>query len=200
MHFANRANVTASEVASIREIDKARFQAFVATTLFGEGVMLFGQFAMLMNFKRNNMFKGQATIVQWSVRDEDMHVQLLCKLAKQHFKHIDQATQRDYYYEVASVLMPLILGFVDYCYSAGTPEGLSQEVVYKFLGYQATRRARQAGILDSDKEFSRISPLPWFDQMIGGTEFTNFFERRATAYSKGNLVGVWDYTEAFKLI
>ncbi len=175
------------------------YKAFCATTLFGEGVMLFGQFAMLMNFKRNNKFKGQATIVQWSVRDEDMHVQLLAKMAREHFKDVPVTTLEGWYREVYNDLMPLILEFVDYCYSAGSPAGLEHGQLCEFLEHQARRRARQAGLFKA-KEVPEVSPLPWFDQMIGGTEHTNFFERRGTAYSKGNLVGEWDYTEALKLI
>ena len=178
---------------------KHAYKAFCATTLFGEGVMLFGQFAMLMNFKRNNKFKGQATIVQWSVRDEDMHVQLLAKMAREHFKDVPVETLEGWYLEVYSDLMPLIIEFVDYCYAAGSPEGLERQQLVEFLAHQACRRARQAGLF-KDSEVPEVSPLPWFDQMIGGTEHTNFFERRGTAYSKGNLVGEWDYTEALKLI
>ena len=186
---------------SISPIYRARdtYKAFVATTLFGEGVMLFGQFAMLMNFKRNNKFKGQATIVQWSVRDEDMHVQLLAKMAREHFKDVPVETLEVWYLEVYSDLMPLIIEFVDYCYAAGSPEGLERQQLVEFLAHQACRRARQAGLF-KEQEVPEVSPLPWFDQMIGGTEHTNFFERRGTAYSKGNLVGEWDYTEALKLI
>ena len=175
------------------------YKAFVATTLFGEGVMLFGQFAMLMNFKRNNKFKGQATIVQWSVRDEDMHVQLLAKMAREHFKDIPVETLEGWYRAVYFYLMPLILKFVDYCYSAGSPEGLEHGQLCEFLEHQARRRARQAGLF-KDQEVPEVSPLPWFDQMIGGTEHTNFFERRGTSYSKGNLVGKFDYTKALQLI
>ena len=178
---------------------KHAYKAFCATTLFGEGVMLFGQFAMLMNFKRNNKFKGQATIVQWSVRDEDMHVQLLAKMAREHFKDVPVETLEGWYLEVYSDLMPLIIEFVDYCYAAGSPEGLERQQLVEFLAHQACRRARQAGLF-KEQEVPEVSPLPWFDQMIGGTEHTNFFERRGTSYSKGNLVGKFDYTKALQLI
>ena len=178
---------------------ESAYKAFCATTLFGEGVMLFGQFAMLMNFKRNNKFKGQATIVQWSVRDEDMHVQLLAKMAREHFKDVPVTTLEGWYREVYIDLMPLIIEFVDYCYAAGSPEGLERQQIVEFLAHQACRRARQAGLF-KDQEVPEVSPLPWFDQMIGGTEHTNFFERRGTSYSKGNLVGKFDYTKALQLI
>ena len=128
-----------------------------------------------------------------------MHVQLLAKMAREHFKDMYVKDLEKWYNEVHDDLMPLILEFVDYCYSAGSPEGLSKEQLIEFLKHQARRRARQAGLF-KDQEVPEVSPLPWFDQMIGGTEHTNFFERRGTSYSKGNLVGKFDYTKALQLI
>ena len=40
-----------------------------------------------------------------------------------------------------------------------------------------------------------INPLPWMDEMLNGMEHTNFFENRATEYSKASTSGTWD--EAF---
>ena len=39
------------------------------------------------------------------------------------------------------------------------------------------------------------NPLPWMDQMLNAIEHTNFFENRATEYSKASTRGSWD--EAF---
>ena len=39
------------------------------------------------------------------------------------------------------------------------------------------------------------NPLPWMDEMLNGIEHTNFFENRATEYSKASTRGTWD--EAF---
>lgn len=35
-----------------------------------EGILLFSQFAILMNYQRQGMFPGLATIVEWSIRDK----------------------------------------------------------------------------------------------------------------------------------
>jgi ribonucleoside-diphosphate reductase beta chain len=39
------------------------------------------------------------------------------------------------------------------------------------------------------------NPLPWLDEMLNAIEHTNFFENRATEYSKASTVGTWE--EAF---
>ena len=39
------------------------------------------------------------------------------------------------------------------------------------------------------------NPLPWMDEMLNAVEHTNFFENRATEYSKAATTGTWQ--EAF---
>ena len=36
------------------------------------------------------------------------------------------------------------------------------------------------------------NPLPWMDEMLNGAEHTNFFENRATEYSKASTGGTWE--------
>jgi ribonucleoside-diphosphate reductase beta chain len=39
------------------------------------------------------------------------------------------------------------------------------------------------------------NPLPWMDAMLSGVEHANFFENRATEYSRAATTGTWE--EAF---
>ncbi len=41
----------------------------------------------------------------------------------------------------------------------------------------------------------QANPLPWMDSMLNATEHANFFEQRATEYSRAATAGTWD--EAF---
>ena len=47
---------------------------------FTEGMQLFSSFVMLLNFARHGKMKGMGTIVEWSIRDESIHVQGNAKL------------------------------------------------------------------------------------------------------------------------
>lgn len=38
-------------------------------------------------------------------------------------------------------------------------------------------------------------PLPWLQEILNGVEFANFFEQRATEYSKAATRGRWDGEE-----
>ncbi len=72
-------------------------------------------------------------------------------------------------------------------------EGLTGPEVKRYIRYIADRRLMQLGL----QPIYRIekNPLPWLDDMLNGAEHTNFFENRATEYSKAATEGSWE--EAF---
>ena len=62
-----------------------------------------------------------------------------------------------------------------------------------YIRYIADRRLVQLG-LNPLYHVDR-NPLPWLDDMLNAVEHTNFFENRATEYSKASTDGTWE--EAF---
>ena len=56
----------------------------LAKSVFNEGVALFASFVMLLNFQRFGKMKGMCEIVEWSIRDETMHVQGMTRLFREY--------------------------------------------------------------------------------------------------------------------
>ena len=83
--------------------------------------------------------------------------------------------------------------FIDLAFAGGAVEGLGAEEVKRYIRYIADRRLVQLGM----KEIYEVkeNPLPWLDAMLNGIEHANFFENRATEYSRAATGGSWD--EAF---
>ena len=52
----------------------------LAKSVMNEGISLFASFVMLLNFQRFGKMKGCGKIVEWSVRDESMHVEGIAHL------------------------------------------------------------------------------------------------------------------------
>jgi ribonucleoside-diphosphate reductase beta chain len=65
--------------------------------------------------------------------------------------------------------------------------------VKEYIRYIADRRLVQLG-LHPLYHLAR-NPLPWLDEMLNAVEHTNFFENRATEYSRASTTGTWE--EAF---
>lgn len=163
---------------------------------FTEGLQLFASFAMLLNFPRFNKMKGMGQIISWSVRDESLHTNSIIQLF-QTFRsenpHIwTEDLQRDLY-RACSTIVDHEDAFIDLAFGMGGVEGLEAEEVKQYIRYIADRRLMQLSL--QPIFHVEANPLPWLDDMLNGVEHTNFFENRATEYSRASTQGTWD--EAF---
>jgi ribonucleoside-diphosphate reductase beta chain len=163
---------------------------------FTEGLQLFASFAMLMNFPRFNKMKGMGQLVTWSVRDETLHTHSIIRLFR---TFIDEnkfiwtdGFQRELYL-ACDTIVDHEDAFIDLAFELGGVEGLAADQVKSYIRYIADRRLTQLGL----QPIYRVAknPLPWMDEMLNGAEHANFFEARATEYSKAATKGTWD--EAF---
>ena len=180
-------------VSTNRDIAKtlAMFGAFT------EGLQLFASFAILMNFPRFNKMKGMGQIVTWSVRDESLHTASIIKLFRTFIHENpeiwDDEFQRELYVACETVLNHED-AFIDLAFEMGGIEGPEGREVKQYIRYIADRRLSQLGL----QPVYRIekNPLPWMEEMLNGVEHANFFENRATEYSKAATEGSWE--EAFE--
>lgn len=166
---------------------------------FTEGLQLFASFAILMNFPRFNKMKGMGQIVTWSVRDETLHTHSIIRLYKAFLDEnpgVWSPKLEQKLTDICRKVVELEDSFIDLAFELGAVEGLTGDEVKQYIRYIANRRLRQVGckaIYEVDK-----NPLPWMDEMLNGLEHTNFFENRATEYSKAATQGTWE--EAFEKI
>jgi ribonucleoside-diphosphate reductase beta chain len=80
--------------------------------------------------------------------------------------------------------------FIDLAFEQGPVEGMTAKQIKKYIRYIADWRLGQLG-------FSPIymvdeHPLPWLAPLLNGVEHANFFETRATEYSKAATRGDWN--------
>lgn len=157
-----------------------------------EGVQLFSSFAMLLNFPRNNKMKGMGQIISWSVRDESMHVEGMSHLFKTFIKErlgrISVELKGDIYGAFEEIVKQED-AFIDLAFELGGVEGMTPEEVRQYIRFIADRRLIGLGLKGIFKV--KKNPLDWLDHILNGAEHTNFFENRATEYSKGATRGDW---------
>ncbi|HQT79151.1 MAG TPA: ribonucleotide-diphosphate reductase subunit beta, partial [Rhodopila sp.] len=80
--------------------------------------------------------------------------------------------------------------FIDLAFEQGSVEGLTSQQVKDYIRYIADRRLIELG-LNPLFHVAR-NPLPWLDDMLNAVEHANFFENRATEYSKASTRGTWE--------
>ena len=162
---------------------------------FTEGLQLFASFAMLMNFPRQNKMKGMGQIVTWSIRDESLHCEGMIKLYHAFAKETGCVTQSvaDDIVDCCKTVVGLEDKFIDLAFEMGSVDGMTPDDIKQYIRYIADWRLGQ---LDLPKVYGiEKHPLPWLTEILNGVEHANFFEARATEYSKGATKGEWHGAE-----
>jgi ribonucleoside-diphosphate reductase beta chain len=172
-------------------------EADIARTLamfggFTEGLQLFASFAMLMNFPRQNKMKGMGQIVSWSVRDESLHCEGIIKLYHAFNKETGCVTKAvaDDIVQCCETVVKLEDKFIDLAFEAGEVNGMTPDDIKKYIRFIADWRLRQLQLPELYGG-NRENPLPWLQSLLSGVEHANFFEARATEYSKAATTGAW---------
>ncbi len=158
---------------------------------FTEGLQLFASFAMLMNFPRFNRMKGMGQIVSWSVRDESLHCEAMIKLFHTFARETGALTQqvKDDIIEMCKTTVMLEDNFIDLAFEMGPVQGMTADDIKQYIRYIADWRLGQ---LELEPIYGVTEhPLPWLSPLLNGVEHANFFEARATEYSKGATKGDW---------
>lgn len=158
----------------------------VAKSVLNEGVSLFASFAMLLNFQRFGKMKGMSKVVEWSIRDETMHVEGLSKVYEEIVREHPYIVDQDFLDTIntmATTVVTLEDNFVDMAYKLGSCEGMDADELKQYV--RVITNKRLDGIGFKPLWTIDINPLPWLVWIVNGVDHTNFFENRVTEYEVG---------------
>lgn len=163
---------------------------------FTEGLQLFGSFAMLLNFPRFGKMKGMGQIITWSVRDESLHTESIIKLFNTYAEEtgVYDNNLKSAIKEIAREVVSIEDNFIDLAFELGDQQELTAIEVKNYIRYICDWRLKQLNI--SPIYNIKTYPLPWLRSLLNGVEHANFFETRATEYSKNATLGSWEETWA----
>ena len=135
-------------------------------------------------------------VVSWSVRDETLHCLSVIRLFRTFVQENPEIWTDQLRREIVDICTTIVAhedAFIDLAFELGGVQGLTAEDVKRYIRFIADRRLVQLGLAP----FYRVerNPLPWLDEMLNAIEHTNFFENRATEYSRASTQGTWE--EAF---
>lgn len=172
-------------------VDIAIFSAF------GEGMQLFSSFAILLSFQKRGLMKGMSSLVEWSLRDESLHVEAMIKLfhtlVQEHPRVWNDETKQRIY-ETCRQMVKLEDAFIDQAFSIGPVEGITPDEAKKYIRYIADRRLLQLGLKPNYRV--KDNPFQWLEFLMNAPTHTNFFESRSTEYGKGEIEG-WNHAFDF---
>lgn len=159
-----------------------------------EGLQLFASFAILLSFPKRGLMKGMGQIVTWSVRDETLHCEGITRLFHQYARETGALTEdlKERIRALADNVVTLEDRFAELAFEQGPVVGMSLEDVKRYVRYVCDWRLGQLGV--APLYDIKVHPLPWLPSILNNVEHANFFETRATEYSKGATRGSWDET------
>lgn len=153
----------------------------VAFYIILEGVFFYSGFLFAYTFRRRNLLKGLATIVDWTLKDESLHLsfgihlittmldeypELMTPAFGRELKElILQAVELERAYNHRMLPVPLI--------------GVSADYVNAYVEYVTDRRLDELGL---GVHFGTENPARWMATQVDVPEIVNFFEARNIHY------------------
>jgi ribonucleoside-diphosphate reductase beta chain len=125
------------------------------------------------------------------VRDESLHCEGMIRLFHAFARETGALTQavKDDIVENCRTVVAMEDKFIDLAFELGPVEGMTPDDIKKYIRYIADWRLGQLGL---PKLYGAADhPIPWLTAILNGVEHANFFEARATEYSKAATRGDW---------
>jgi ribonucleotide reductase beta subunit family protein with ferritin-like domain len=139
--------------------------------------------------------KGMCEIVEWSIRDESMHVDAMTKLFRTFCEEHPEVVTNDlksHIYTNYTKAVELEDALVDLVYAnSDSICQLTKSDIKLYIRYLADRRLLQLGLKPQFKQ--KDNPLPWLDWIVNGDSFKNFFEGVVTDYNASGMTGDWGW-------
>lgn len=160
---------------------RALLRNLVGYYIILEGVFFYAGFLFFYSFRRRNLLRGLASLIDWVLKDESLHlsfgIHLITTILEEHPHLMTPAFAHD--------LRSLILRAVDLerAYNRALfPKpvlGIGAEVLNAYVEYVTDRRLEELGL---GAQFHTPNPAPWMATEVDVPEIVNFFEVTNTAY------------------
>jgi len=153
-----------------------------------EGVSLFAQFAMLLAYQFENKYKGLCTIVEWSIKDEEAHVQgnsWLFRTFVEENKDVFDDNIKRRIYQSARDIVEKECKLIDEL----NPPHMDNETVKDYVKYITDQRLKLIGFKPNWD--IPTNPLPFMEEVTMDV-LTNMFSGRVTEYGKSSITGDWE--------
>ena len=167
-HTVNGKKVT----VDLRELKKKLWLAIMSVNIL-EGVRFYVSFACSWAFAELKKMEGNAKIIKFIARDENLHLgstQLLLKTLKKDdpvFAEIAKETEEESI-KMFTDAVDQEKAWADYLFKDGSMLGLNKELLSDYIEHIAMKRMNNAGL---PKIYNvTTNPLPWTQKWIAGAE------------------------------
>ncbi len=153
-----------------------------------EGMFFYSAFAMLLSFGRQNKLPGIAEQIQYTLRDEALHVEFGTQVINQTKQEFPQVWTKQFQEETVEHVKKtasLELAFANDILPRGVL-GLNAGMFLEYVRFLANLRLSSLGLPEVFPQTK--NPFPWLSEIIELPKLKNFFERRVTEYGRANVI------------
>jgi len=150
-----------------------------------EGIFFYSGFAMLLSFGRQNKFPGISEQIQYTLRDESLHIEFGTKLINKIRSENPEIFSPDFESETKLHIQKAVNLEIDYAKDV-LPRGILGLNANMFVDYMKYIANRRLSSLHFPELYGKIqTPFPWLSEIIDLSKQKNFFETRVTEYQTG---------------
>ena len=153
----------------------------VAYSIVMEGIWFYSGFMVVLSFRQRNKLRNFASIINWVIRDESLHLKFGMNLILHILEENPELLTAEFAEEIRSVVIEGVELEVAYnkdLFPNGIL-GLNSDYVNQYVKYVADRRLEELGM---PKHYNVSNPAKWMSTATDVYELVNFFEQQNTAY------------------
>jgi ribonucleoside-diphosphate reductase beta chain len=154
----------------------------VATNIVAEGIWFYSGFMVVMSFRQRNQLRNFASMINWVLRDESLHLKFGINLIHTVLEeNADDLLTPEFAAEIRGIIIEGVekeLAYNKELFPNGIL-GLNAEYVNQYVQYVADRRLEELGL---EKHYYVSNPAKWMATATDVYELVNFFEAQNTSY------------------
>ena len=153
----------------------------VATNIVMEGIWFYSGFMVVMSFRQRNQLRNFASMINWVLRDESLHLRFGMNLIHTVLEENDDLMTPEFAEEIKNIIIEGVNVELEYnkdLFPNGIL-GLNADYVNQYVQYVADRRLEELGL---EKHYNAANPAKWMATATDVYELVNFFEAQNTSY------------------
>jgi len=166
---------------STDEGKRALLRNLVGYYVILEGVFFYAGFLFFYSFRRRNLLRGLASLIDWVLKDESLHLSFGIHLITAILEEHPYLMTPEFAREIKGLILRAVELEREYN-RALFPRpvlGVGADVLNAYVEYVTDRRLEELGL---GAHFQTPNPAPWMATEVDVPEIVNFFEAANTSY------------------
>ncbi len=153
----------------------------VAYNIILEGIWFYSGFMVALSFRQRNLLRNFASLIDWVVRDESLHLKFGINLILTVLEENEDLQTEEFADEIKSMIIEGVE--MEEAYNRDLlPNGilgLNADYINQYVKYLADRRLEELGF---EPHYKVSNPAKWMSAANDTLQLVNFFEATNTSY------------------